>query len=97
MSERLVRHHIIQRLYWWSNHEENLHPRTVEFEKAYHTLFPEMLPIERIQALLQLDSTAYNPEVVRIINKVCDSINKAWIDAYNPICFRQRNIFTKKE
>ena len=95
MSDRIVRHHIIQRMYGWSNHESNLHSRPEYFENAYHTLFPQMLPIERIQKILSIDSTAYNPEVVREINKVVEQARRAGKEAYNPICFRERNVFDK--
>jgi hypothetical protein len=36
-----------------------------------------MLPIERIQKLLSLDSQAYNPDVVREIEKVCKQVEDA--------------------
>lgn len=95
MKDREVKHHIIQRFYGWSNHEKNLHTRTQRFENAYHTLFPTMLPIERIQKLLSLDSQAYNPDVVREIEKVCKQVEDAWIDAYDYRCFKWKNVFTK--
>lgn len=90
-----VKHHIIQRFYGWSNHEQNLHSRPQRFEQAYHTLFPTMLPIERIQRILELDSTAYNPDVVRQIEKVVEQVKREGIEAYNYKCFRERNVFTK--
>lgn len=93
---KLIKHHIAQRTHWGSNHPQNLHARTIEFERAYHTIFPCMLPIDRIQKILDLDSQVYNPEVVQEVNKVIEQVRKDWIDAYDYRCFRWNNVFTKK-
>lgn len=93
----IVKHHVIQRFHWWSNHEQNLHARTQQFENAYHTLFPTMLPVDRIKRLLELDSQAYNPDVVREIQRVVDSVSKAGIDAYDYRCLKWSNVFTCKK
>ena len=86
-----VRHHIIQRASNWTNHADNLHRRDQRTEAAYHTLFPwVMLPIERVQRILNLDSTAYNPEVIAEINMVVNEAREAREDAYNPECIKYK-------
>jgi hypothetical protein len=45
--------------------------------------------------LLSLDSQAYNPDVVREIEKVCKQVEDAWIDAYDYRCFKWKNVFRK--
>ena len=91
----MIKHHIVQRKFGWSNHEVNLHTRDQRFERAYHLLFPDMLPIERINRILHLDSTAYNPDVVREVKRVIDEVRSEWIDAYDYRCFKWNNIFNK--
>lgn len=86
---RTIKHHIIQRWSNWSNHPDNLHVRDQRLERAYHTVFDwVMLPIDRIQRILNLDKTAYNPEVVAEIEKVVNEAREAREDAYNPNCIK---------
>ena len=91
----VVGHHIIQRTHGGSNHPQNIHYRPVAFERAYHTIFEDNLPIDRIQRILNLDSQAYNPDVVRDINSLLDTVRKEWADAYDYRCLKGNNIFTK--
>lgn len=92
-----VGHHIIQRFYGWSNHLQNIHRRPQSFEHAYHILFPTMLPIERVQEILNLDSTAYNPDVVKELNQAIARVRREWIEAYDFRCFKEKNVFNNNK
>ena len=94
MAERLIRHHIIQRTFWGANIEENFHRRTPEFEQAYHTVFPTLLPAERVESLLLLDASAYNPVVLKAMFDFNNKVKWLWISAYKRECFKPNNIFT---
>lgn len=91
-----VGHHIIQRMHWGSNHPQNIHYRPVGFERAYHAIFEDNLPIDRIHRILSLDSQAYNPDVVSELNWLIEKIRNEWADAYDYRCLKGNNIFTKK-
>lgn len=88
---KLIKHHIIQRASNWSNHPDNLHTRDERLERAYHTVFDwVMLPVERIQKILNLDRAAYNPEVIKEIEKVVNQARWIQLEAYNPNCIKRR-------
>lgn len=91
-----VGHHIIQRTHGGSNHPQNIHYRSEVFERAYHAIFENNLPIDRIQRILDLDSQVYNPEVVSELNWLIERVRREWADAYDYRCLKRNNIFNKK-
>ena len=90
---RRIWHHIIQRWNNGTNHPNNIHKRDERLERAYHTVFPWLiLPVERIQRILDLDKTAYNPEVVAEIERVIDEARRAREDAYDYRCIKKKGL-----
>jgi len=90
-----IRHHIIQRKFGGSNEEVNFHRRDQRFETAYHTVFPDMLPIERVNRILELDSSAYNPDLAQVLKDAINEVRREGINAYKELCFKKNNIFTQ--
>ena len=97
-KKNMTRHHKIHRSDGWSNHHDNIEIVTWVVHEAIHTLFSEQnsLPIDKINRLLQIDYSVYEPEVVEMIYKTINEVKELWIEAYNPKCFNDKNVFTKK-
>jgi hypothetical protein len=54
-----------------------------------------MLPIERVNRILELDSSAYNPDLAQVLKDAINEVRREGINAYDERCFRFNNIFTQ--
>ena len=73
---KTIRHHIIQRKFGGSNHDLNLHTRDERLERAYHTVFPDMLPIDRVNRILELDKSVYVRDAAQVLKDAIEEVRR---------------------
>lgn len=91
------KHHIIQKKDGGSNYSWNLIRLDVWLHNAIHKVFPDPYtrPIDRINRILEIDHTVYNPEALNILRETLWIIWNMWIDAYDEKCIRDCDKFLR--
>jgi hypothetical protein len=73
---KTIRNHIIQSKFGGSNHDLNLHTRDERLERAYHTVFPDMLPIDRVNRILELDESVYVRDAAQVLKDAIEEVRR---------------------
>jgi len=70
MKHETNRHHIVPRSKWWSDINNNILIMDIRRHNALHMLFDNATPIEQIDKILKLSTTALTEEVKSDIIKI---------------------------